>query len=578
MRRTIGTAAGLAAAIGCAALTVTASGAPGRQTARVGQPPGTGGALTVLYSGDVDSTDPAITYYTAGFQVTMATQRTAVALTPDGRTVPDVASSMPDVSPDGLTVTLHLRAGVRFSPPVNREVTSDDVRYAIERGFFRTVSNPYVGSYFADIVGARAGVAPKTRIPGIETPDPRTVVFHLSRGTGRVLASALAMWLSAPVPRAYAARFDAHTPSDYAGNLVATGPYMIANDAQGRLVGYQPGRSIHLVRNPNWDRTTDFRPAYLNKINIRERTADTAAASRRVLAGRGLVVGDFGTPAKILRRALRRNRSQVQLVPGGGFNYMALNTKLAPLDNVDVRRAINAATDRRALRTLVGGSVAGTFAGHIIPPGVPGFEEAGGFKRSLDFVASAGPRPRLAARYLRRAGYRSGRYTGTARLRVVGSNDVVGAALARQTAAMLRRLGFTVRLRLVRVDKMLSDYCQRPQARVAVCAGGGWVKDFADAQTILDPVFNGENIRPAGNNNLAQLDDPALNRAMDAAKLVVDPVQRARAWADIDRRVMRLAPGTGWLWPKNAFVASRDVVAVPYKAAAVWDFAFMARR
>jgi peptide/nickel transport system substrate-binding protein len=103
----------------------------------------TGGALTVLYSGDVDSTDPDITYYLYGFQVTQATQRGLVTETPDGRAVPDLAASMPEVSADGRTVTVHLRAGVRFSPPVNREVTADDVRYAIERGFFRTVRNPY---------------------------------------------------------------------------------------------------------------------------------------------------------------------------------------------------------------------------------------------------------------------------------------------------------------------------------------------------------------------------------------------------------------------------------------------------
>ena len=45
--------------------------------------------------------------------------------------------------------------GVRFSPPVNREVTSQDVKYAIERGFFSTVANGYAQAYLCDIVGAR---------------------------------------------------------------------------------------------------------------------------------------------------------------------------------------------------------------------------------------------------------------------------------------------------------------------------------------------------------------------------------------------------------------------------------------
>ena len=41
---------------------------------------------------------------------------------------------------------------------------------------------------------------------------------------------------------------------------------MVENDAQGKLIGYKPGKSIHLVRNPNWDKDTDFRPAYLDEI------------------------------------------------------------------------------------------------------------------------------------------------------------------------------------------------------------------------------------------------------------------------------------------------------------------------
>ena len=40
----------------------------------------------------------------------------------------------PKFSNGDKTITIHLREGVRFSPPVNREVTSEDVAYAFERG------------------------------------------------------------------------------------------------------------------------------------------------------------------------------------------------------------------------------------------------------------------------------------------------------------------------------------------------------------------------------------------------------------------------------------------------------------
>ena len=54
---------------------------------------------------------------------------------------------------DGKTVTVKIKSGVKFSPPVNREVTSKDVKYAIERGFFNTVNNGYAGAYFGDLAG-----------------------------------------------------------------------------------------------------------------------------------------------------------------------------------------------------------------------------------------------------------------------------------------------------------------------------------------------------------------------------------------------------------------------------------------
>ena len=68
-------------------------------------------------------------------------------------------------------------------------------------------------------------------------------------------AGALAYGATAPVPEEYAAKFDAKTPSTYGENQVATGPYMIENDASGKAIGYEPGKRIHLVRNPNWDKS-----------------------------------------------------------------------------------------------------------------------------------------------------------------------------------------------------------------------------------------------------------------------------------------------------------------------------------
>src|SRR5215213_3125568 len=115
-----------------------------------------GGTLTMLTNGDVDDKlDPGYSYYQLDFIYTNATQRGVLGYKPDDveKASPDLAASYPTVSNGGKTVTVKLKKGVKFSPPVNREVTSADVKYALERDFLPQVGNGYANSYWPDIVG-----------------------------------------------------------------------------------------------------------------------------------------------------------------------------------------------------------------------------------------------------------------------------------------------------------------------------------------------------------------------------------------------------------------------------------------
>jgi peptide/nickel transport system substrate-binding protein len=536
-----------------------------------------GGKLTVLWTDDVDNIDPGITYYQMGFAVHEAISRPLYGYkAEDGvNAIPDLAESDPQISDDGKLVTVKIKKGIKFGPPVNRVVTSKDVKYAIERGFFNSVNNGYAGAYYGDLEGAKVGAKPGTTIKGIVTPDDQTIEFHLTKGTGGTLAGALALPLSAPVPKEYAAKYDKEATSTYGQYQIATGPYMIENDASGKAIGYQAGRRIHLVRNPNWDASTDFKPAYVDEIDMPQGNDDTTVASRKILDGQNMINGDFSPPTPVLKQALTRQKDQLTLQPSGGGRWVAMNTTIKPFDNVDVRRAVVAGFDREAMRLTRGGQTIGDIPTHYIPPGLLGFDEAGGLKGpGIDFMSHPAGDAALSAEYFKKAGYASGKYEGSQELLMIGTSEGVAQKAAEVAKENFEKMGFKVRLRLVTQDAMYTKFCNSPPAKVAICPNVGWLKDFADPQTYLDPTFNGDNILQTGNSNWPQLDDPALNKMMNDAKLLTSPEDRAKAWAEVDKKLTELAPSVPWVWDKDPLIRSENVNAVASAFNGQWHLAY----
>ncbi len=554
----------LTAALALAACGSSNNGSSTVATADDGADGRRGGTLTVLTSQDITSLDPGITYQSLDLNLLSATVRTLYAYAPNdpAELVPDLATGPPQIADDGKALTVRLRRGVRFGPPVNREVTSRDVKYAIERGFNPNVANAYASTYYGDVVGAdRADGGP---IAGIETPDDFTLVFRLTRPTASLLAQSTILPLSAPVPAEFAKPLDAKAPSQYASHLVASGPYMIPADRDGKLLGegYVPGRSLKLVRNPNWSADGDHRPAYLDEIDFKIGGSPTVYG-RQTLAGRGLVLADPPTPA-LVKKAYQEARDQIFFSPGAGTRYAALNTAIPPFDDVNVRKAVAAALDREQMRRVRGGEITGDIASHFLYPGVPGFEEAGGQEGTgVDFLADPDGDRALAARYLRAAGYADGRYDGDETLQIVGLAGAPDSNDAQIFDQTLKDLGFKTRLKLVDVGVMYGRFCGVPRARVHACPNVGWIRDFADPQTVLNVAFNGHYIFPENNPNWPQLNDPAINRAMTRGELVVGAEARASAWAEIDRMITATAAAVPWLYDRQPNVFAADVRCVP---------------
>jgi peptide/nickel transport system substrate-binding protein len=544
-----------------------------------------GGKVTFLAAADVDYLDPGQSYYTFGYAVLYATQRPLYSFEPDNadEPVPDLAEGDPQISKDNKTITVKLRPGVRYSPPVNREVTSQDVKYAFERAFSQNVPSGYATSYFADIKGSPDSPGKIKDIPGIKTPDDRTIVFELDKPTAVTVAAALVMPISVPVPEEYAERYDSKNPSTYDQYTVFTGPYMVRNNPEGKVVGRDPGKSIEIIRNPNWDPKTDFRPAYLDEISIEEGNDDLTIASRRTLQGDALMCCDSGQPPiPILRRALTSNEDQVGRVASGGTRWIALNTTKKPFDNINVRKAVIAAFDREALLLTRGGREVGPIAQHYIPPGVPGFEESGGEKGfdEFDFMRNPKGDPNLAREYMLKAKAEGvpvsddGKYTGGEKLLTIATNADPGLQTATVAQGQLEQLGFKLNFRQVPQDTLYTRFCNVPSTDWVICPNVGWFRDFTDPQSVLEPTFKGAAIKPQGNVNYSELDVPAIDDAMTKASTIPAGPERNQAWADINRRVVAEAPGIPYSWDDSFNLASDDVQGVVNGYTTVWDFAY----
>lgn len=524
-----------------ATLAALALAAPAEATQR-------GGKVTYLASGDIDFLDPAQTYYSFAYMVQLAVNRPLYGFRPGGEApVPDLAAAPPQISDDQRSVTVRIRPGVNYAPPVDRAVVADDVRYAIERAFRRSVAGPYATTYFSDLVGAPRRYQDRSpSIEGIETPDRHTLVFRLRRPVAARFAASLVMPITVPVPRDFAQRFDRGARSSYGDHVAFSGPY--------RVDRYRPGRELRLARNPNWDPASDYRPAYLDRIRIAVSVRDIERAARRTRGGRRLLCCDGESPR------VRPTAS----VSSSGTRWIALNTQVRPLNRLAVRRAIIASLDRRR---LAGGST-GRLATHFLPPSIGGHGAVGA---PPAFLKRPGGDLRLARRYLRRAGVRPGR---TRRLLIVGS----GAGTSRRNAIAvdraIRRLGFRTRLKLVSRAVMFVRFCNRPAARVAICPSVGWDADFDDPEAMLRPVFDGDEIRSRGNVNWSQLSVPRIDRAMDAASVLPAGAERNAAWAAIDRRIVGQAAGAPVLWDRAVQYASSDVDGRMSPYSTTWDLSF----
>jgi peptide/nickel transport system substrate-binding protein len=545
-----------------------------------------GGTLTVYSSEDFEHLDPGESYFELDYAVMYVTQRPLFTYPPNSTDtlVPDLATAMPTAANGGITdggktVTVHIQPNVKFSPPVNRVVTSKDVAFAIERGDNPNVANPYM-TYFAAVKGATTGKGGPWS--GISTPNNTTIVFHMDKPQAQLLIGALSLPLSSPVPQEFAGPLDKHAPTTYGTQAeVATGPYMIESNPKTGVfagTGYQTGKSLTLVRNPNWDPSTytsSFKPpAYLDRINV-EIGGDPSVIGPQVLKGSDSIQLD--TPANsVVKLAYESYPSQITFTPGSGDHYVALNNAHGPFANVNIRRAVWAAEDRAAVIKERGGPLVGQPATHFIYPGNQGYQQSGGAAGpQVPWNKDVNGNLQVAEQYMKDAGYKTGKYTGSATIQIVGANNGNDPAIIQIFNNALTELGFKTHVSEVDQSVMYSKYCGVPKQEIDACPTVGWIRDFADPLTTLYVPFYGPAIVPTNNSNWGQVNNPQINAAMVAAQNNPDPTAATQAWANVDKMLVDQAVAVPEDFDNQANIESGNVEgANDLWDTGSWDFMF----
>jgi peptide/nickel transport system substrate-binding protein len=299
-----------------------------------------------------------------------------------------------------------------------------------------------------------------------------------------------------------------------------------------------------LVRNP---RFRAWNPAaqpqgYPDRIVLREGQGAGLAVSDLARGGLDVLVP---APKNRLSELATHYTEQFHTEPSGATTSLAMNTRVAPFNNVIVRRALNYAINRWRLVELAGGPLAAQPTCQILPPTIAGYEPY------CPYTVNPTPggswiAPDLAeARHLVSASGTRGMHV-TVLVEPPDATDPT-ATIGSYVARALERIGYRASLRVATSDTAFFQMLGDSRSRVQI-GWFPWVQDYPAPSDFVTPVLTcGAFVaRSQSNVNDAEFCDPAIDNAVRRA-LALEPTApgaASQAWAGIDRQITDQAP---WL-------------------------------
>jgi peptide/nickel transport system substrate-binding protein len=509
-----------------------------------------GGTLKLANSGDWDTLDPGETYYAYSWNFARLYGRSLMMFQSapgkeGNQLVPDLAEGPGEASKDAKTWTYKLRQGVKFDD--GTEVTSADVKYAVLRSTDKQTF-PNGPAYWDALLDLPSGYKGPYKSPNantdsaIETPDKYTIVFHTK--TPFAAFDYLAQQPNTmPVPK------DKDTGAKYRNSIVSTGPYKFEN--------LQPGKSFNLVRNDQWDPATDpNRKALPDRIEV-TLNVNADDIDNRVLSGDlDVDVVATGVQPATLSRVLQDPtlKDNADNPLSARLWYTSINPTVAPLDNIECRKAIMYAMDRTSYQAAYGGQFAGgDLATTILPPNIPGYQSYDLYPNGPDHKGDL----EAAKKSLEACGQPNGFETNIA-YRAERPKEKAAAEAFQQA---LSRVGIKLTLKPYPQGDYFAQYAGLPPYVVKNKLGlalNGWQADWPDGFGFLSQIVDSRVIRPTGGSSNTSVRIPEVDQMLDEALTELDTDKRNQTWAEIDKRVMEEAVIYPGVYSKALLVRSKN--------------------
>jgi len=539
--------------------------APGWQGLNPGTgAPKSGGTLNVVGISDVDHMDYDTGYYTTDYMVLRLTLRQLYGwpAIPGQNTTPapDLATGMPVVTNNGLTVAVTIRSGLMWNTTPPRPVTADDV----VRGIKRACNNSQVNfggmaDFIATIKGlsqfcqgypAKAATSASLMKAYIEghnvsgiTTSGDTITFQLTQP---------AAWLTGAMtlPPFSAIPIEAEnglpgSPQVY-DKMYSDGPYTITS--------YTPAKSITFARNPQWQSSSDpLRKAYVDAINVDETGNQTTIYEQMGTnsPSLGMSFDALVPPADYpsLTNLIKSGSHLANLGQTYSSNpYLIFNTvspnNSGALGKVDVRQALSYGIQRSQVLKTLGGETTNPPLTHVLPTGIDG---------SQDVPSNYDPypyNPSKAKSMLAAAGYTA---SNPLKLKFLYRSDSQGSTKAyNNLSSQLNALGV---VQVTGVPTNQSDFYGKYLMVPATSSNpgpaqkGGWDLSLAGwgpdwygngAVTFFNPLFSSPGGYPAnGGSNFGYYSSPTVNNLITQALSQPNETQADTYWAKADMQVMQ---------------------------------------